>query len=253
MNHYIHYTPVSGNQKTGPILVTTTSAATCPASCPLKNSGCYAQQGHLAIHWRHVTSGTRNHGVDAVAAAVGALPPGSVWRHCQAGDQLGDGKGKIDRKATMILAKACSRTRYSTKTGTPGVVRCLTYTHYPPTPHNLRAIRAAAAEGMVINLSADTPGEADEFARHGVPVVTIVPSAETTRTPEGRKIFMCPAQMRGNVTCATCKLCANNHPDRPIIGFLPHGTGAKRLPVFADTATPPTTTRAKKRIRATNS
>ena len=59
MNKY-HLTAKSANVKTGPIPVSTTSAATCPPECPFNNSqGCYAGSGPLALHWAAVTRGDR--------------------------------------------------------------------------------------------------------------------------------------------------------------------------------------------------
>ena len=48
-------TMVSRNVKTGPIPVSTTTAKSCPANCPLVNNGCYGAGGPVAIHWRKVT------------------------------------------------------------------------------------------------------------------------------------------------------------------------------------------------------
>lgn len=59
MNHTYHFTRASGNVKTGPIPVTTTSADSCPPTCSFKGNGCYAESGPLALHWRAVSSGKR--------------------------------------------------------------------------------------------------------------------------------------------------------------------------------------------------
>ena len=55
-----HLTLKSSNVKTGPIPVSTSSAATCPPTCPFNNGeGCYAGSGPLALHWKKVTEKTR--------------------------------------------------------------------------------------------------------------------------------------------------------------------------------------------------
>jgi hypothetical protein len=79
-------------------------------------------------------------------------------------------------------------------------------------------------------LSANNLAHADALAETGAgPVVTVLPTnapAKTT-TPAGRPVITCPAQTRDDVSCADCQLCAR--ADRPtIIGFLAHGTGAKK-------------------------
>ena len=57
-----HLTPKSANKKVGPIPVSTTTADTCPATCPFNNAnegGCYAEAGPLKLHWMKVTRGER--------------------------------------------------------------------------------------------------------------------------------------------------------------------------------------------------
>ncbi len=49
---YVHLTSKSSNAKTGPIPVSTSTAAWCPDSCPLKGAGCYGNGGPLAIQWK---------------------------------------------------------------------------------------------------------------------------------------------------------------------------------------------------------
>jgi hypothetical protein len=92
------------------------------------------------------------------------------------------------------------------------------------------AVNMANHGGFTVNLSADSPGEADRLAELEIgPVATLVPSdaPERLETPEGRRIIVCPAQTRDGITCEKCQLCAR--PDRPvIIGFYPHGSSARR-------------------------
>ena len=54
----VHLSPKSSNVKTGPIPVSTTTKATCPATCGMRES-CYAASGPLALHWRAVSEGKR--------------------------------------------------------------------------------------------------------------------------------------------------------------------------------------------------
>jgi hypothetical protein len=73
-----------------------------------------------------------------------ALPPGTLLRVNDAGD-LPHHDGVIDRHAVLAIAKAAQHTR------------AFTYTHHATTPANIAAIRAAVQNGLVINLSANTP------------------------------------------------------------------------------------------------
>jgi hypothetical protein len=236
----VHITTTSANGKTGPILVTTTSANTCPPTCPLNNGGgCYASAGGpLAIHWRKVTSGERGTSwpvfIDALRIALKRKGKGALWRHNQAGDLPGDGR-TIHAPALAALADV------NHETGTRG----FTYTHYPVGRDlrgtlNLIAIQDANARGFTINLSANGLGHADALIddietrnnphkRARPPVCAVVAEDHPARstTPRGRLVVVCPAQQREGVTCATCRLCAR--ADRPmVIAFRVHGTSAKR-------------------------
>lgn len=213
----VHLTLKSANAKTGPIPVSTTSALSCSDTCPFKDNGCYAESGPLALHWRAVTAGERGLTWPEFCDAIAQLPDGQLWRHNQAGDL--PGLGDYINPAAMQLLIDANQGR-----------RGFTYTHKPATPENLEIIRAANAAGFTVNLSANNLTHADTLADTGAgPVVTVLPTnapAKTT-TPAGRPVITCPAQTRDDVSCADCQLCAR--ADRPtIIGFLAHGTGAKK-------------------------
>ena len=218
MHHAYHLTRVSANSKTGPIPVSTTSKSSCPASCPLKGNGCYADNGPLAMHWKAVSEKGRGYDLEKFCQEIKRLPKGQLWRYGQAGDLPGDAD-QIDTTALDAIAQA-NRGR-----------RGFAYTHYPPgVGNNADAIRAAVAQGFVVNLSANNLEHADELADTGIaPVVTLLPPEHRspTHTPSGRLVAICPASVRDEVTCATCGICA--HPTRKaIIGFPAHGTSAQK-------------------------
>lgn len=210
----IHLTRESANKKTGPIPVSTSPSLTCPDACPLKTKGCYAKSGPLGIHWRAVDSG-RGMEWGEFLAVVKALPSRQLWRHNQAGDLPGIGDA-IAPGPLAELAKA--------NTGRRG----FTYTHKPPVGQNLRAIRGAVRAGFTVNLSANSLAHADVLAPLGLPVCAIVPAGTPAKfsTPAGNRGVVCPAQLRDGVTCKTCGLCAVAGR-KVIVGFLPHGSGAK--------------------------
>lgn len=216
---FYHFTRKSQNRKTGPIPTTVTSADTCPDACPLKKEGCYAEHGHVAMHWRAVTSGKRGGTLDAMCDNVEALPDDTLWRHDVAGDLPGKGD-VIDGPDTFKIVRANRRKRG------------FTYTHKPPhLGDNAAIIAQANAEGFTINLSANTLAHADALAALNIgPVVVVQDAIEGTRadtiTPEGRKVATCPATYRDDITCKSCGLCAVR--DRKVIvGFPAHGA-AKR-------------------------
>lgn len=229
-----HISPRSSNSKTGALVVTTTSAATCPSACPLRKT-CYAKYSFLGMFWRKVSAGKLGEPFGAFLRSLAealAKNPAPVWRHNQAGDLPGKGN-------TIDSAKLKALAEVSAASGRRG----FTYTHKPVraadvpsgsdaqrkriAAANLEAIRYAFAVGFTINLSANNLAHADALSATGLPVCVTVPveTPETFYTPEGRKGVVCPAQTRDLVSCATCRLCAN--PRRSVlVGFRFHGTGA---------------------------
>jgi hypothetical protein len=229
---HFHVTPRSANAKTGPIVVTTSAAKTCPPACPLKRT-CYAKGGPLALHWAAVTRGDRGAPwrsfLGDLRAALAKTPRGQVWRHNQAGDLPGAGD-KIDRDALAELVEL---------NATSGA-RGFTYTHKPLIAEdgdatlaeaNLAAVVEANARGFTVNASANSLAHVDALAsalKGRVPICVVVEEKKEKVhvTPGGIKVVVCPAQTRSNVTCATCRLCSR--ADRKVVvGFEVHGTGAK--------------------------
>lgn len=217
----IGFTQKSGNKKTGAIPVTISPSNTCPGSCPFKKAGCYADIGPLLIHWMAVDN---NRGLtwDQFCKKISELEPGTVWRHNQAGDLPGQGN-TIDRTALRDLVTA--------NLGRRG----FTYTHKPLTQKNISAIKSANARGFTINLSANNLEHADQLAQQAVaPVVVVLPETQTanTTTPDGRKVIVCPATQRDDVTCKTCQLCAISTREA-IIGFPAHGVRRRQASEIA--------------------
>ena len=213
----VHITMRSANAKTGPIPVTTTSSESCDPSCPFMNSGCYAESGPLALHWRKVTNGERGIDWDAFVAIVDAMPLDTLWRHNQAGDLPGIGASIDADKLTQLVRANNGK-------------RGFTYTHKSMTTDNRQAIREANEGGFTINLSANNLTHADELTDLDIgPVVVVMPrDAVNTLTPAGRKVVICPAETRDDITCETCQLCARRDRNGIIIGFPAHGSGAKK-------------------------
>ena len=208
--YQVHLTPVSSNTKTGPIPVSTTSKATCPVDCAMR-AGCYADSGPLALHWNAVSSGQRGTDWASFCDSIAQLQDGQLWRHNQAGDLPGDGH-TVDPVALGKLVIA--------NMGKRG----FTYSHYRDSD-SLYWIRFANEWGFTVNLSGNSLQDADDLADTGAgPVVCVLPSTQTenTVTPKGRRVVVCPATQRDNVSCATCQLCQRQRDT--IVGFPAHGT-----------------------------
>lgn len=205
----------SGNRKTGPIPVTMTAASTCPPSCPLMNRGCYAEQHMVAIHWRRLSAGG---GISwqEFLKEVRALPKGQIWRHNEAGDLPGVGERLDVAKLEQLVLANKGR-------------RGFTYTH--KSLKHVAIYRTAVHLGFTINISTDTLKQADEAAALGLPVTTVLPHNapnKGNRTPNGRHIVVCPAELRDEVTCERCKLCAVGSR-KSIVGFRAHGDRKKQI------------------------
>lgn len=148
------------------------------------------------------------------------LKPGTLWRHNVAGDLPGKGD-RISRRKLFDLVHAAGHTRG------------FTFTHKPLTKTNASAIRRAnQLGGLVINLSSDDLHDADRKASAEVgPVAVVLPSDAPDKgnvTPEGRPIVVCPAQLRDNITCKTCGLCAVG-ARKSIVAFRAHGRWKRRV------------------------
>ena len=211
----------SANRKVGPIPVSTSDTDTCPDECSLKDGDCYARFGPLGLHWRKIGPDGRGDNWDKFCDRISKLISGALWRHNQAGDLPKNSKGKIHLTKLRKLYKAAKHTLG------------FTYTHYDPTDiHNANAVKESNDAGFVINLSADSLTQADEYANMDIgPVITLVPLGTDPlgiRTPEGRVVSMCPAQTQDDVSCDMCKLCSKGKR-KAVVGFYPHGTAGKRL------------------------
>lgn len=206
----VHLTLKSANAKTGPIPVSTTDAASCPADCAMRDA-CYAGSGPLALHWRAVSAGQRGTDWTTFTDTIAQLPDGQLWRHNQAGD-LPQINGTVDPVKLGQLVHA--------NKGKRG----FTYTHHRDA-QSIDWIRHANAWGFTVNLSANDLADADTLAAHQAgPVVVVLPSTQTknTTTPAGRPVVICPATQRDDVSCASCQLCQRQRA--AIVGFPAHGT-----------------------------
>ena len=219
-----HITPKSKNSKVGPMAVTTSTATTCPTACPFKDNGCYADSGPLKLHWLKVTEGERGDDWPTFISKIKDLPAGSKWRHNQAGDLPGDME-KLDDEKCIELAKA--------NKGKRGV----TYTHYDVLNNFQNAITVNIMNhlGFTVNVSANNLDHADKLCDMDIaPVATVLPIEQTTNTvtPKGRKVVVCPATYKDDVSCASCMLC-EKWDRNVVVGFPAHGTSKKKAAAIA--------------------
>ncbi len=210
----VSFVTESGNRKTGPIPVSMTSASTCPKSCEFYNAGCYAEQHLVSMHWRRLGNGA-GMDWDAFCNNVATLPLGQIWRHNEAGDLPGtDEEIDVEKLKHLVFANMGKRG--------------FTYTHKRS---NFEILRWAVERGFIVNLSANSPEDADGLAKEGLPLTVVLPHdapSKGNKTPGGIPITVCPAELSEKVTCERCKICAM--PDRKsAVGFRAHGDRKKQI------------------------
>lgn len=161
--------------------------------------------------------------------------PDKLWRYGQAGDLPGIGDS-IDKDDLLELARANRRRSV------------IAFTHKPMTPPNLSALKEARDLGFNVNLSANCLQEVDELAKHGLPVVTVLPQEYQRRQSEslsdyrvrlktlktetdgGIRVAVCVATYT-KATCKTCGVCAKPRSKNVVIGFPAHGSKASKMDV----------------------
>tara|TARA_R100000388_G_scaffold65115_1_gene47358 strand:+ start:595 stop:1134 length:540 start_codon:yes stop_codon:yes gene_type:complete len=178
----------------------------------------------LKLHWLKVTKGERGDDWPTFLGKIRDLPAGSKWRHNQAGDLPGDTQD-LDSTKCVELARA--------NEGKRG----FTYTHYDVLDNFQNAIIVNSMNnlGFTVNVSANNLDHADELCDLDIaPVATVLPIEQTTNTvtPKGRKVVVCPATYKDNVSCSDCMLC-EKRDRKVIVGFPAHGTGKKKASAIA--------------------
>ena len=226
----------SHNRKTGRMAVSTSPKQTCPVSCPFRSKACYSNAGKMLMWWNRFSSfeGEIESCYDEFLSRCSArIPNKGYWRHNQAGDLF----PVFDVPDCISLSHA----RRLTEVGRDK--KAFGYSHYPVVcvsgvsdavvRVNRQAIAEMNAEGFTMNASANSPSHADRIFESGFknPIVTVLPKRyilekiKTSKTPNGLKIVTCPATIRDDMTCLSCKLCMKSKRDF-IVGFPSHGTNA---------------------------
>lgn len=230
-----YFTPISRNQKTGPMPVVTAPRQTCPSDCALKGSTCYAEFGPLALLWNRVSDGD-GLTFSELIKKIKRLRTNTAWRYAQAGD-LPNSEDEI-----LQLAQAARHTKV------------IVYSH----KRMFNLFRKLQDYGMYVNLSASTEKEADELSQTGLPVTLVLPSwmgrdsnieslkeyrdrlggKFSFKTCGGAKVAICPATYL-DTNCAECMACSKPRPGGAIIGFPAHGTRKRSFDSMSEVRSKP--------------
>lgn len=229
----------SSNKKVGSLPVTITEAASCPKTCPHINGNCYGKTGPQSWIWAKVNKGTAGKnlsGWDEFCKKISALPAGQPWRHNTTGDLFHvDGLIRLDLLKKLIDANRGKRG--------------WTYSHHLLNTHNTEALKYATNNEFTINASCETLEQSDKALNKGLNAACIVSSnrpelipfsslkdkrtyyrqTAPIKTPQGRRLVICPAQKSDSQACKTCLLCSKQSKGKWAVGFVAHGNNKKKL------------------------
>jgi hypothetical protein len=211
----------SENQKLGGVSVTMAAIASC-GDCPLRNNGCYAQDGHVGMMTRRMDAHVREAGLsqqdiaDAEALAIDGIWSGLPLRIHVSGD--------CDSNETAQTVSGAAD-RYSKRNGQP----TWTYTH------SWRKVARKSWGQVSVLASCETPDEAVEARAQGYAPAIVVDAFPDGKKAwdlgNGLKAMPCPEQSGAALSCVDCKLCWNDEKLQKrnlAIAFAIHGSGAKK-------------------------
>lgn len=211
----------SGNRKTGPISVISSSRDTCPEACPLKGWACYGETHPIRYLWDKVT--VEGYGLEDLCQKLNSIMDGSILRYGDVGDLPGDGE-YLDEDKCYKLAEAMDKNKF----------KAFGYTHYcMDKGQNLAVVKGLAEKGLSINISTTNPRDAVRFVKIGLPVVLAVANQTHKSIYQGIKMVPCFATK--NVPDAYCITCGRGKPwcwrtDRKfVITFKAHGVRKRKL------------------------
>lgn len=229
------FVPRSYNRKLGPIACTYASLNTCPPTCALKGSGCYAEQAFVR---RNAGLGTLTRG--QVCTAISEHFKGKreqVIRYHVSGDLdpvrwTANGGGTLQTDASY-----CQLVSYNSVIGRDNTGWL--YTHRTGT-RDLEMycglLRSPETQRVCVIPSADSIEDAERI-REWFPyrIALCAPSEPRDRERfrqallhrTGIKSFTCPAAVEDATTCDKCRVCS--HLGRVAVLFPVHGSSQRAI------------------------
>lgn len=209
----------SSNQKTGAIATTYASQSTCPATCPFRSAGCYAEHGPAGLHTATVNASSIEDPVQIArieVAGIDGLPADVDLRVHVVGDCPIPEAAELVGSAMIRYEKRSANGR-----------RAWTYTHA------WRTVQHEAWQGAHVLASCETLEDVREAQARGYATAIVVPEHPGHAAYEvgSATIIPCPAETRGQ-ECVDCRLCMRTDKLRALgltIGFTPHGSGQQTV------------------------
>lgn len=211
----------SENRKLGMMAATYATQASCPASCPLFNNGCYAEQNLVGIQTRRLNrnapaAATPEEIAIAEAEAIDALPVvrGNPLRIHVVGDCSTEG-------AARIVAAAAER--YMARGGGPAYAYTHAWRDVPREVWGKVSVLASCESADDVPL-ANYRGYAAAVIMKDLPVTV-------QNDYHGARVLPCAYETRGT-QCRDCRWCMRDGwlKERGLtIGFKPSGAQAKKV------------------------
>jgi hypothetical protein len=230
--------PTSSNKKTGDIIQSYSSRATCPDSCIFKKNGCYADSYTTSRQWERCdnpqdtryVSNSEQLSISLKEAVFDKLRKNSdckkvLFRHNVAGDIATEGTSYIDKNRVETIVRAIEETNKTVG----NILQGYTYTHCKIDDNAVGIIRDSSSRRFLINASCETVREVTHAKSFGVNAVIASVNPEETKKElkaVGLHSVQCPAQVREDIDCNKCQLCAKNR--KAVIIFKVHGNAYKK-------------------------
>ena len=220
MSNAIKAVEVSGNSKIGKVSATYATQVTCPDSCALKGSGCYAEGGKVGMFTRRLNASedANRLSVDelaleeaiAIAGLTGELP----LRLHVVGDATTDTAAKLLSDAAAYHTNKHGQNVWS-------------YTHA------WRSVARKSWQDVSIFASCETVEDAKLAMARGYAAAVVVEKHQSDKAyvENGVKLVPCPQQTGRAATCVDCGLCMRAPAmlaAGSVIAFEVHGQGVKK-------------------------
>jgi hypothetical protein len=210
----------SGNSKIGQVSATYAAQQTCPSTCPLKGSGCYAEGGMVGMHTRKLNasseanSATLEELAEMEATGIRKLSGKYPLRLHVVGDAT-------TNQAATILSLASGE--HTAKSNQP----VWSYTHA------WRNVSRSSWGNVSILASCETVSDAKLAMAKGYAAAVVVSehASDKAYMVDGVRLIPCPQQTGRAENCVKCGLCMKApilKASGSVIAFAIHGQQVKK-------------------------
>jgi hypothetical protein len=224
------------NSKASDVSATYVPQQSCHSDCPLKNNGCYAEEGNVGIH---------THRINGLAKAA-KRSLASLRLRLAKEEAKGIRALEGHRRLRVHVVGDCATADSARTVGRAMVAHqkkqgkeAWTYTH------SWRRLSRSAWAGANVIASCESPEDVAKAQAKGYATALVVPPHQTNKVHmyRGVKVVPCPAQFNKQgtvlrpeqeraVVCTECNLCPR--PDNLLargltVGFAPDGVTTGRV------------------------